>query len=261
MQNKLVVGVLLVVVSIGFFVAQRYLSDNSTNDQEVAVMVEGSFAIRPIEHASFLMELGGVTIINDPIGEKSAYQLNDTFPELILVSDIHPDHLSVETLESLAGASTTIIAPQTVFDELSEGLREKTVVMGNGDSHSVAGIAIEAIAMYNLPSSPDAYHPKGRGNGYVLEQADTRIYIAGDTADIPEMRTLDNIDVAFIPMNLPYSMDIATAADAVLDFAPSVVYPYHFRGTDGMADINEFRRIVSEGNSGIEVIELDWYPE
>lgn len=260
MQNKLVVGGFLVLVTVGFFVAQRYLSDD-TNAPEEVVMAEGSFAVRPVEHASFLLELGGVTIINDPVGEEPAYQLNGTTPELILLSDIHPDHLSVETLESLVGSSTILIAPQAVFDELSLALQEKTVVMENGDAHSAAGVAIEAMAMYNLPAAEDAFHPEGRGNGYVLEQGDTRIYIAGDTADIPEMRSLEDIDVAFIPMNLPYTMDVATAADAVLDFAPSVVYPYHFRGTDGLADITEFKRLVAEGNSGIEVIELDWYPE
>ena len=260
MQNKLVVVALLVIVTVGFFLVQQYLNGDAQETDEVAVMAPGSFAVRPVEHASFLLEFGGVTIANDPVGDTSAYQLNGTVPVLILLTDIHPDHLSVETLSSMTGASTTLIAPQAVFDELTTELQEQTVVMGNGDVHSVAGVSIEAIPMYNLPETEDAFHTKGRGNGYLLEQAETRIYIAGDTADIPEMRNLDDIDVAFIPMNLPYTMDVETAADAVLDFAPSVVYPYHFRGTDGLADISEFKRIVLEGNPGIEVIELDWYP-
>ena len=100
---------------------------------------------------------------------------------------------------------------------------------------------------------------KGRGNGYVLEWNGTKIYIAGDTADIPEMRELENINIAFVPMNLPYTMDVDVAADAVLDFAPKIVYPYHYRGTEGLSDINEFKRLVSVGNPNIEVRTPDWY--
>ena len=107
--------------------------------------------------------------------------------------------------------------------------------MANGDKKTIEGIEIEAVPMYNLKRGPSAgqlYHDKGRGNGYVLTLGGKRIYIAGDTEGVPEMRALKNIDVAFIPMNLPYTMPPAEAADAVKAFKPKIVYPYHYRGSD-----------------------------
>src|SRR5699024_3116838 len=116
---------------------------------------------------------------------------------------------------------------------------------------------IHAIPMYNLPQSPDAYHPKGRGNGYVLTIGGKRIYIAGDTEDTPEMRSLKNIDVAFIPMNLPYTMSVEQAAEGVLAFKPKIVYPYHYKGSN----IKKFKRLVNEKDADIEVRLRDWYPD
>ena len=111
--------------------------------------------------------------------------------------------------------------------------------------------------MYNLPEASDSRHPKGRGNGYVLEIGDDNIYISGDTEDIPEMRRLKDIDVAFVCMNLPYTMDIDQAASAVLDFKPEIVYPYHHRGQD----INAFKKMVEGKNKFIDVRVRNWYPE
>jgi L-ascorbate metabolism protein UlaG (beta-lactamase superfamily) len=132
--------------------------------------------------------------------------------------------------------------------------------MANGDSHTIGTLMFEAVPMYNLPMEGEDYrHVKGAGNGYLLESAGTRIYIAGDTEDIPEMRALEDIDVAFIPMNLPFTMDVATAAAGVLAFNPDIVYPYHYRGSDGLADVREFERLVTLGNPDIQVRLLDWY--
>jgi L-ascorbate metabolism protein UlaG (beta-lactamase superfamily) len=114
--------------------------------------------------------------------------------------------------------------------------------------------------MYNLPESPTAMHTKGRGNGYVLGIGGKLIYLSGDTQGIPEMRSLKNIDIAFICMNLPYTMDIKEAADAVLEFKPKIVYPYHYRGKDGLSDINAFKALVEAGNKNIEVRLRTWYP-
>lgn len=226
--------------------------------QEVAELPV-SVQVEPIEHASFVLELGGVTIFNDPTGTAEGYGAAE--PDIILVSDIHGDHLSLATLEALATEKTVLIAPATVVSEFSSSLAAQAVTMSNGDIHEVQGILIEAVPMYNLPETAEAFHPKGRGNGYLLTKGDTRIYIAGDTADIPEMRTLEDVDIAFIPMNLPYTMPVDVAADAVLDFAPAVVYPYHYRGTAGLGDVAAFARIVKAGNPEIEVRQLDWYPE
>ena len=113
--------------------------------------------------------------------------------------------------------------------------------------------------MYNLPESPSSMHTKGRGNGYLIEAGNKRIYISGDTEDIPEMRNLKNIDVAFVCMNLPYTMDIKQAAGAVLAFKPKIVYPYHYRGKDGLSDVQEFKRMVISANKMIDVRLLKWY--
>ena len=113
--------------------------------------------------------------------------------------------------------------------------------------------------MYNLPEVVDSKHPKGRGNGYILTIENKRIYISGDTEDIEEMRRLQNIDVAFVCMNLPYTMDINQAASAVLEFKPTVVYPYHYRGKNGCSDLEKFKSMLAEKDANIEVKVLKWY--
>jgi len=132
-------------------------------------------------------------------------------------------------------------------------------VLNNGGKTNVFGISISAIPMYNLPEGSDSRHTKGRGNGYILDFGGKLIYISGDTEDIPEMRALKNIDVAFVCMNLPYTMDINQAASAVLEFKPKIVYPYHYRGKDGLSDVNGFKGLVNKGDPKIEVRLRNWY--
>ncbi len=173
--------------------------------------------------------------------------------------DIHGDHFDTKTLEALDENKAKLIVPQAVADKLPAALKGKTVVLNNGKTITQMGIRIEAIPMYNLPQSADAKHTKGRGNGYVLTFGNKRIYISGDTSGIPEMRGLKNIDVAFVCMNLPYTMDIKEAAEAVLDFKPKVVYPYHYRGQNGLSDTEGFKKMVNDKNKNIEVRLRDWY--
>jgi L-ascorbate metabolism protein UlaG (beta-lactamase superfamily) len=113
--------------------------------------------------------------------------------------------------------------------------------------------------MYNLPEAPDSRHTKGRGNGYVLTLGGKLVYISGDTEDIREMRSLKNIDVAFVCMNLPYTMDIEQASSAVLEFKPKIVYPYHYRGQGGLNDVEGFKKLVNAVNPSIEVRLRNWY--
>ena len=120
---------------------------------------------------------------------------------------------------------------------------------------------IQAVPMYNLPEEENAKHPKGRGNGYVLNIENKRIYISGDTEDIIEMRMLRNIDVAFVCMNLPYTMDLNQAASAVLDFKPKTVYPYHYRGPEGLSDVEAFKNLVQAKDKNIQVRLYNWYPK
>lgn len=215
--------------------------------------------ISPVEHATAVIEWGGTTIYIDPVGGASSFE-GKPAPDLILITDIHGDHLNVETLQGLDTGEATIIAPAAVAEELPEDLRAKTQILENGNSMKEHGIRVEAIPMYNLREEAKDFHVKGRGNGYVMEKDGIRVYFSGDTEDIPEMRALKDIDKAFVCMNLPYTMTVQRAADAVLEFAPAQVYPYHFRGRPDVSDVTEFKRLVNEGNPDIEVVQLDWYP-
>ena len=188
----------------------------------------------PINHATFVISIGEKTIYVDPVGGGDNFK-DYNAPDIILVTDIHGDHLSKETILAVKNDSTIIISPQAVYDQLQEGM-----VIQNGEKGEVSNIEIEAVPMYNLTEDRLKYHPKGRGNGYVLSAEGQRIYISGDTEDIKEMRTLEDIDYAFICMNLPYTMTVEQAASAVLEMKPRVVIPYHYRGKDGFSDLEKF---------------------
>ncbi|MEP0213274.1 MAG: MBL fold metallo-hydrolase, partial [Cellulophaga sp.] len=168
---------------------------------------KSNFKVIPIEHATAVFNWGDKTIYIDPVGGVNMFKNQDK-PNLILVTDIHGDHLNVETLEAINTEKTTIIAPQAVADKLSDNLKTKLTILNNDESVDFAGIKITAIPMYNLREEAIKFHSKGRGNGYLLEKNGERIYFSGDTEDIPEMRALQNIDKAFICMNLPYTMTV-----------------------------------------------------
>ncbi|MCB0631358.1 MAG: MBL fold metallo-hydrolase [Saprospiraceae bacterium] len=221
---------------------------------------KGEIVLHPILHSTMVLEWKGKTVFVDPYGgaEKlSAYGA----PDLVLITDIHGDHMNKETLGGLDLSKTTLIAPQAVVDELGEIAFKKIKPLANGAATKWKGVTVEAIPMYNLPETDDSRHPKGRGNGYVLTVGKKRVYISGDTEDITEMRQLQNIDVAFVCMNLPFTMTVEQAADAVLEFKPKVVYPFHFRGRDGLADVGKFKELVDAGDAGVEVRLRNWYPE
>jgi L-ascorbate metabolism protein UlaG (beta-lactamase superfamily) len=231
---------------------------STTHNNDGNDVAKKGLTIYPIDHASMVLQWDDVTIYVDPVGGKDLYSKYST-PNVILITDIHADHLNSETLDSVAGEGTNIIAPKAVYEKLTEELRSKMEVVANGFTITNSGISIEAIPMYNLRKEALQFHPKGRGNGYVLEKNGKRIYISGDTEDIPEMRNLKDIEIAFVCMNLPYTMPMEKAAEAVLDFKPKSVYPYHFRGEDGFSDVEKFKKIVENENPDIEVILADWY--
>lgn len=215
--------------------------------------------INPISHATAVINWDDTIIYNDPTGGAEAFERMED-ADLVLISDIHGDHMDPETLSGLNLQNTPVIVPQAVRDQLPDTLQLNYIVMDNGETINEAGFSIDAIPMYNLREEATQFHPKGRGNGYVLEKDGKRLYIAGDTEGIPEMRDLVDIDIALIPMNLPYTMPVEDAADAVVYFAPDKVYPYHYRGTDGMANVERFKLLVTERNENIDVILADWYP-
>lgn len=215
--------------------------------------------IIPIEHATAILEWNDLTIYIDPEGGQEAFK-GQKQPDLILITDIHGDHFSLETLQALNTERAKIIVPQAVADLLPKEFTPQVDVLQNGESKERYGINVEAIPMYNLREEAKKFHEKGRGNGYVLNMGEQRIYLSGDTEDIPEMRALQNIDKAFVCMNLPYTMTVESAADAVLAFKPKQVYPYHYRGNPDVSDVAKFKALVEKGDSIIEVIQLDWYP-
>lgn len=218
----------------------------------------GSLSIQPIQHASVVFTVHGKVIYADPNGISNFKGI--AAPDMILITDIHGDHFDIATLASLSTANTILIVPQVVADKMPPTFKGKIVVIKNGEHIEKLGITINAIPMYNLPESPTSMHTKGRGNGYVLNIGGKNIYLSGDTQGIPEMRALKNIDVAFLCMNLPYTMDVKEAADAVLAFKPRIVYPYHYRGKNGLSDVNAFKSMVEAGNKNIEVRLRNWYP-
>jgi len=231
--------------------------DTSINSK---VAEEQEFSVSPISHATMVLQWENSVIYVDPIGGVTAFE-GYNVPKIILVTDIHEDHFSVETLEAVSGPETQIIMPQAVADKLPKDFKGKILVLKNGEKKQIKGFTIDAIPMYNLRKEVLKFHEKGRGNGYVIEKEERRVYISGDTEDISEMRNLKNIDIAFVCMNLPYTMTVESAADAVLDFKPNVVYPYHYRGTNGLSDIAKFKSIVEKDNKDIKVTQLNWYPE
>jgi len=220
----------------------------------------GDIKLTPVLHSTMALEWGGKTIFIDPYGGEEKFSSFGK-PDLIIITDIHGDHMNKETLGALSLGRTTLIAPKEVVDGLDELTFEKAIMMPNGSKIMWGGILVEAVPMYNLPETEDSRHPKGRGNGYVLTIGGKRLYISGDTEDIPEMRQLQDIDYAFVCMNLPFTMTVDQAANAVLEFKPKVVYPFHFRGREGFADVEKFKSLVEEGNAGVEVRLRNWYPE
>jgi L-ascorbate metabolism protein UlaG (beta-lactamase superfamily) len=197
-------------------------------------------------------------IYNDPTNGAAAYA---SFPraDLILVSHAHTDHFSSSTIDAVRGPTAVIIVPQAVYNSLSTAQKAIAIVLTNGASTNVMGLMVEAVPSYNFATNQTIYHPKGTGNGYVLTIGGRRIYASGDTEDVPEIRALPNIDVAFLCINRPFTMPVDRAASAVRDFRPKVIYPYHYRNQDGtFSDLADFKRRVGQ-DLGIEVRLRKWY--
>jgi L-ascorbate metabolism protein UlaG (beta-lactamase superfamily) len=203
----------------------------------------------PIHHGSLILKWQEKVIYVDP-WSRGDYT-GQPPADLILITDIHGDHMDPEQISRVRKDETVIVAPAAVQKTVSEAR-----VLSNGETIRPLGIQVEGIAMYNLKRGPEAgqlYHTRGRGNGYILTFGKERVYISGDTECIPEMKALQDIDLAFVCMNLPYTMTPEEAAECVNSFRPKAVYPYHFRGSD----VKVFERMVTA--EGVEVRILDWY--
>ncbi|MEX0778477.1 MAG: MBL fold metallo-hydrolase [Balneolales bacterium] len=214
---------------------------------------KGELTVYAINHGSVAFTFDGKTILVDPYGGAELYSQFEA-PDIIFITDNHGDHLNSETLEGLETDSTTFVVPQAVADELSER-QDQLLIIGNNEAAEVMDIPFMAIPMYNFPGDETVRHIKGRGNGYIIDFGGKNLYLSGDTEDIPEMRALQGIDIAFVCMNLPYTMDIHQASSAVIEFQPVVVYPYHHRGQN----IEEFKTIVDNSEGCVEVRLKNWY--
>jgi L-ascorbate metabolism protein UlaG (beta-lactamase superfamily) len=252
------VQIFAIATALVFAVANPAAALAAPSDDLIPTAV-GDVRLHAVHHAAFTLTLNGLTILVDPAPPQGGAAPADVTaeyralakPQLILLTHDHPDHFNVPILEAVAGGAT-IVAPQEVFDKMPADLQAKTKVFANDETATVAGVPIEAVAMYNTTADRLIYHPPGGGNGYILAIGGKRIYIAGDTEETPEMRALKDIDVVFLPMNPPYTMDIEHAAQAVKDFRPKVVYPYHYRGSD----VAKFKALVGDA---ADVRLLKWY--
>lgn len=221
---------------------------------------KGNIIIQPIFHGALVLKLANKTIYIDPYNGIEAYK-GLTSPDLILITHIHQDHMDTITLNGLNTSKSKLLVPKAVADILPSKWTNKTTILNNNQTFTDSEISITAIPMYDLPQEKSARHVKGIGNGYILKFGGKSIYISGDTDDIPEMRNLKNIDVAFVCMNEPFTMTIPQAADAVLAFKPKIVYPYHYRNRSGFSDIEAFKQIVTKSNANIDVRVRNWYAE
>lgn len=246
-------SLIFVLLAVGTATAQRA-------EPDLIEAGDGDVTVQPVRHGSLVLSWNNFTVYVDPVGGAEAFGGLER-PEMILITHTHGDHMDPETLAAISDKNPRIVVPQSVRTELPADFENQLIVLPNGEDTDRPGlelpVRITAVPMYNLPEGPDSRHPKGWGNGYLVDMGDKTFYISGDTEDIPEMRSLEGVDVAFVCMNLPYTMDVNQAADAVLDFQPDIVYPYHHRGQD----IEQFKKLVNEGDGDIEVRLKEWYPD
>jgi L-ascorbate metabolism protein UlaG (beta-lactamase superfamily) len=208
-------------------------------EEDVFKTSAGDLKITFIGHGTLMFEFGGKVIHVDPVSREGDYTKLPK-ADLIMITHEHSDHLDQGAIALLRKEKTSIVLTEKCAAEVKGG-----IVMKNGDKQTVEGLEIEAVPAYNIvhersPGMP--FHPKGVGNGYIITFGDKRVYVAGDTENTPEMKALENIDIAFLPMNLPYTMTPEMVADAAKAFRPKILYPYHY----GKTDTNELVKLLAD---------------
>lgn len=198
-------------------------------ETDILTTAAGDLEITFIGHGSLMFKFEGKTFHIDPFGRLADY---GKLPkaDVILVTHEHADHLDSSALANVRTDTTVVVLTEACAKQVAGG-----VVVKNGDTLTVQGISIEAVPAYNVVhkrANGQPYHPRGVGNGYILTFGDKRVYVAGDSENTPEMKALRNIDCAFLPMNLPYTMTPEMVADAAAAFQPGILYPYHFGETE-----------------------------
>lgn len=216
-----------IIFLFGLFLLQA--SGQQQFEEDTFQTSQGELKITFIAHATLIFNFGGKIIHVDPVGRYADYS---TLPkaDLILITHEHGDHLDPRAIELIRTEKTDIVLTEKCIEKVKGG-----IIMNNGDVKTVQGLKIEAVPAYNIVHRRKnglPFHPKGIGNGYVITFADKKVYVAGDTENIPEMKQLKNIDIAFLPMNLPYTMTPEMVADAAKTIRPKILYPYHYGDTD-----------------------------
>ena len=219
----------------------------------------GNIELTPMTHAHVQIEFGGKVIHIDPTGQSALASAKPA--DIILVTDVHGDHMDAAAIDKLKKPSTIYVAPNALAGKFPG----KTEILKNGETRTVDGVSIEAVAAYNLQRGPAAgqlFHDKGRGNAYVLTLGGKRLFFSGDTECVPEIKALTRIDVAFLTMNLPYTMPPQEAADCAKAFKPAIVYAYHYRGMGGPTPEQNQQAFVAamKGTAGIQVRTPNFYP-
>lgn len=198
-------------------------------EEDLIETAKGDLKITFIGHGTLMFTFGDTVIHVDPVGQYADYS---TLPQadLILVTHEHSDHLDPNAIKMIRTDKTDLIFTEKCAEKIKAG-----IIMKNGDVRSIQGLKIEAVPAYNIVHMRRGnvpFHPKGHGNGYIITFGDKRVYVAGDTENTPEMKALKDIDIAFLPMNLPYTMTPEMVADAAKAIRPDILYPYHFGNTD-----------------------------
>ena len=241
----------IIALVIMFFLSGIFLTaGDDTLKKDVIKTSDGDLEITFVGHASLIFEFNGMVIHVDPFSRLTDYsKLPDA--DLILITHDHGDHMDTEAVNLIKKENTQIILTKTCSETIPGG-----IVMANGDVKTVKlakDLKIEAVPAYNIVHKrPDGtpFHPKGVGNGYIITFGDKRVYVAGDTENIPEMKNLKNIDIAFLPANLPYTMTAEMVVEAADSFKPTVLYPYHFQF--GQGQITELETLMKD-KKGIEL--------
>ncbi len=239
MSKGIFLGLILGFAALGFAAAQAKF------EQDTIATSKGELVITFLGHGSLQFACGGKVIDVDPYGQVADYsQLPKA--DLVLITHEHSDHLDPRALAQAVKPGTVIVASKSCAGKVKDA-----VIMANGETRTELGLTIEAVPAYNIVNKrPDGmpYHPKGSGNGYIIAFGDKRVYVAGDTENTPEMKALKGIEVAFLPMNLPYTMTPEMVADAAMTFRPKILYPYH----TGETDVNRLVELL-KGQKDIEV--------
>jgi L-ascorbate metabolism protein UlaG (beta-lactamase superfamily) len=238
MTRSCILGVLLAAAPCSAAAAQEF-------ERDVIPTSSGALTITFVGHGTLMFAHGGKVIHVDPVGREADYSEMPN-ADLVLVTHRHGDHLDVEAIGQVSTDATKVVISPDCGDAVGGA-----ITLENGDSQVVQGFRIEAVPAYNIVHKRDSgqpYHPKGDGNGYVITFGNTRVFVAGDTENTPELMALENIDIAFLPMNLPYTMTPEMVADAAKAFRPRILYPYHY----GQTDVSELVALLADAN-GIEV--------